>query len=315
VAVIDFDGDVRPEIYVANDMTENFLYRRTGSGPDLRYEEIASAAGCSVSGDGSPEASMGAACADFDGDGLIDIFLTHFFSHKNTLYRNLGGMVFVDDSRRTRIAATSFHTLGFGALAIDYDWDGDRDLFVANGHVFGPLHEPNAMQPQLLANDGGGLFDDVSQLAGSYFEDRWLGRGAAGADYDNDGHVDVAVTHLHRPVALLRNETRSANHFIGFDLRLSNRLPPLGGRVVVVAGDRKLVAPVVGAGSYLCESDSRLVVGLGAWNRGVDVEVYWPSGNVERFAGLAADRYWRIGEGGQPQSQASPVLPVVSSAR
>jgi hypothetical protein len=141
-----------------------------------------------------------------------------------------------------------------------------------------------------------------------------LGRGASGADFDNDGDVDIAVTHLHRPVALLKNETTSGNHFVGFDLRTANRLPPLGGRVVVTAGNRKLVAPVVGAGSYLCESDSRLAVGLGGWDRGVDVEVYWPSGTVDRFRDLATDHYWRIREGRQPESQAY-VTSNVSSSR
>ncbi|MBW3600791.1 MAG: CRTAC1 family protein [Planctomycetes bacterium] len=302
VAVADFDGDARPEIYVANDMAENFLYRRVEGASAPRYENIAGVAGCSVADDGSNEASMGVACSDFDGDGLVDIFLTHYYSSKNTLYRNLGGLLFADESRRSRIAATSFHTLGFGTVSLDYDRDGSRDLFVANGHVLGPLHTPNAMKPQLLHNDGAGRFDDVSQLAGPYFEDQYVGRGAAGADYDDDGDLDLAVTHLHRPFALLRNDTQTESHFIGLDLVTGNRTLPCGARVVVAAGERKIVAPVVSGGSYLSDGDRRIMVGLGAWDRGVDLEVHWPSGTVDRFHDLSTDRYWRIPEGGRPDA-------------
>ena len=301
IAVADFDGDARPEIYVANDMAENFLYRRTGSGAALRYENVAGAAGCSMLGDGSLIASMGLACADFDGDGRVDIFVTNFYSQGNVLYRNLGDLMFADDRRRTRVAAASFQNLGFGTVSLDYDRDGARDLFIANGHVLGPLHTPNEMHPQLLHNDGAGRFEDVTSIAGPYFDDLWLGRGAAGADYDQDGDVDLVVTHLHRPVVLLRNDTNTAHHFVGFDLRTASRMPPLGARIVVRAGDRTLILPVVGAGSYLCEGDPRIVAGLGSWNREIDVEVYWPSGRIDRFQDLAGDRYYQIKEGGEPE--------------
>ena len=309
VAVADFDGDAKPEIYVANDMAENFLYRRTGSGADLRYADIARAAGCSVEGDGNRVASMGIACDDFDGDGLVDIFVTNFYSKGNQLYRNLGDLLFVDDKRRSRVAAASFQNLGFGTVSFDYDRDGARDLFVANGHVLGPLHEPNEMHPQLLHNDGGGRFDDVSSLAGPYFQDLWLGRGAAGADYDEDGDLDMVVTHLHRPVALLNNETRTGNHFVGFDLRTPNRIPPHGARIVVTAGDRRIVVPVVGAGSYLCESDARILIGLGKWENAIGVEIFWPSGKISTLHDLSTDCYWRIQEGGQPQRQVALAAP------
>src|SRR6185436_15188801 len=106
---------------------------------------------------------------------------------------------------------TSFDFLGFGTVPFDYDRDSAPDIFVTNGHVLGPNHSPNEMQPQLLRNDGKGIFADISQYSGAYFQDRWLGRGAAGGDYDNDGDLDFAVTHISRPVALLRNDTNT-NH-------------------------------------------------------------------------------------------------------
>ena len=312
IAVADFDGDARPEIYVANDMAEDFLYRRTRSGGPP-YENVGNASGVSVAGDGRLVASMGLSCADFDGDGLVDIFVTNYHTNGNILFRNVGDLLFVDDSRRTRIAAASYQNLGFGTVPLDYDWDGDRDLFVANGHVLGPLHQPNEMHPQLLHNDGTGRFEDVSPLAGPYFQDKWLGRGAAGGDYNNDGAIDLVVTHLHRPVAVLRNETRTDNRFIGFDLRTPNRVPPWGARIEVTAGQRKIVAPVVGGGSYLCSGDPRIVIGLGKWQGPVNVEIHWPSGQVGRHDELEAGRYWRITEGGPSLEVDHVALPADGS--
>ena len=310
IAALDLDQDLRPEIYVANDMAANFLFTRSGQA--VSYRNVAVESGCAVSGEGQNEASMGVACADFDNDGLADIFLTHFFSQKNTLYRNLGGLLFEDDSRRTRVAAASFQTLGFGTVPLDYDLDGAIDLFVANGHVLGPLHDPNAMRPQLLANDGRGRFADVSSDAGPYFRELWLGRGAAGADYDDDGDTDLAVTHLNRPFALLRNDTlrndtlrndtlrndtRSTGHFIGLKLVSANRIPPIGGRVVVTRGSQRWSRAVAAGGSYLSTGDERLLFGLGDSDGKVDIEVHWPSGNVQRFEQIEVDRYWRLPEG------------------
>ena len=248
---------------------------------------------------------MGIACGDFDSDGRVDIFLTHFFSQKNTLYRNLGNLIFDDDSRRSRIAATSFETLGFGTAVIDYDRDGAVDLFITNGHVLGPGHEPNEMKPQLLRNDGTGRFEDISAMAGPYFHDLWLGRGVAAADYDNDGDLDIAVTHLNRPLALLRNDTVTGRHFLGLSLRTSNRIPPIGGQVVVTVKGRRLVIPIAAGGSYLSSGDARLLFGLGDSTSADRVEVFWPSGRADSFEEIESDRYWCIIEGRGPE-----LLPV-----
>ncbi|MBT6157683.1 MAG: CRTAC1 family protein [Planctomycetaceae bacterium] len=304
VIAADFDYDGMPDVYVANDMAANFLFTRTrdlADGPrsSSQFHNVAQASGCAVSRDGKNEASMGIACADFDGDGLIDIFLTHYFQAKNTLYRNRGSLIFDDDSRRSRIAATSFATLGFGTATFDYDRDGGIDLFITNGHVLGPEHEPFAMKPQLLRNDGTGRFDDISPLAGEYFLDRFVGRGVATGDYDNDGDADLAVTHLHRPMSLLRNETETGRHFLGLQLKTATRTLAVGGRVVLTFGKQKRVIALTSGGSYLSSSDSRLLVGLGDFSGTVDLEIRWPSGKVEQFQGLENDRYWLIVEGHQ----------------
>lgn len=315
ISIVDFDHDLRPEIYVANDMTANFLFtrgdaplverakRRGGEsaiGAARRYAEVGLMAGCAVSSTGMNEASMGISCADFDNDSLPDIYLTHFFNSKNTLYHNLGDLGFVDDSFRTRAAATSYQSLGFGTVPLDYDLDGSPDLFVANGHVLGPKVRPYEMTPQLLRNDGRGRLDDISELAGSYFTDLWVGRSAAGGDFDNDGDQDVAVTHLHRPVALLQNNTRTGRHFVGIELRTKNRVPPVGGRVRVTNEGVSQVLPVQAGGSYLGASDARLLFGVRNADGGAQVEIHWPSGAVQRLDGLAVDRYWIIYEGESP---------------
>jgi hypothetical protein len=306
VIALDLDDDLRPEIYVANDMSPNFLFSRSkplGAGEATSaFVNVAATAGCAVSDDGEYEASMGISCADFDCDGRVDIFLTHFHAAKNTVYRNLGDLVFVDDSRRTRAAATSFEMTGFGTLPLDYDRDGAMDLFISNGHVLGATQTPNKMRAQLLRNNGHGRFSDISDVSGAYFQEPVLGRSVAGGDYDNDGDIDIAVLHLDRPAALLRNDTQSDHPFIAFQLETPSRMPPVGGRIVIKGGEYPLVLPVSSGGSYLAAPDRRIIVGLGRHAGPVDVEVHWPSGRIDSFESLQADRYWRIVEGFSPET-------------
>ena len=307
VAVTDFDHDLSPDIYVGNDMDANMLYTRVRAGQSdelltgVQYHDIAPSAGCAVSGDGKNEASMGISCSDFDGDGLVDIYLTHYYQMKNTLYHNLGGMLFEDDSYRTGVAATSLPFLGFGTVPLDFNGDGFTDLFIVNGHVLGPMVDPGAMTPQLLLNDGKGSFSDVSKFAGEYFGERWLGRGVAGADYDDDGDLDLAVSYLDRPVAVLRNETVTGGGFVGISLERVNRVPPLCARVTVEIGDQTFTQILGTGGSYLSTSDARLLFALSDAIDTATVEVCWPSGEIDRFEGLSKNNYYRIIEGKQPE--------------
>lgn len=302
VAVADFDGDTVAEVYVANDMAPNFLLKRNqiNNSSDIPlYRDVAVQAGCAVSNEGENEASMGIACSDFDGDGLVDIFLTDFYESKNTIYRNLGSLFFEDASRQTRIAATSFDKLGFGTVAFDANLDGADDIFIANGHVLGPNIEPYKMTQQLLLNDGRGSFSDVSSSLGEYSSVPCLGRGVAGGDFDNDGRLDIAANHLDLPLALLRNETPRNNHFIGFELLPGNRCYPAGGRIVIRSTRGERIIPVVNGGSYLSTNDPRLLAGLGEVDSPVDVEVHWAPGRLSRYEGLSVDRYWVLSETGK----------------
>ncbi len=242
---------------------------------------------------------MGIACGDLDGDGRPDLYLTHYHHTKNTFYRNLGGLLFDDQSRRSGIAEATYERTGFGTVAADFDRDADLDLFAANGHVLGPEQRPFEMEPGLLQNDEG-QFSDASSMAGSYFRTKVLGRGAASADFDDDGDIDLAVSHLDHPLALLANESDPAGPFVGFELMTEDRLPPVGGRIRVEVNGRTWVLPVVAGGSYLSSSDRRLFIGLGKEDGPLAIEVFWPSGEISRYEGFEPNAYWRIYESGRP---------------
>ena len=305
VIALDLDNDLKAEIYVANDMCGNFLF--TQSRPPMSqlvesnermYVDLASVAGCAVSERGLEEASMGIACGDFDGNGFNDIFLTHFHQQKGTLYQNQGaGLQFLDASRRTKIARHTYDTLGFGTIALDYDRDGVLDLFMTNGHVLGSKHEISWMRPQLLRNDGDGDFADISAHCGPYFQKRLMGRAAAGGDFDNDGDLDLAISHLRDPIALLENRTETQRSFVGLELTTANRIPPVGGRVVVQQAGSTQMLPMMAGGSYLASSDRRLLFGLDDAPAELTVIVYWPSGRVDRLVNLQRNRYWLLREG------------------
>lgn len=309
VSALDFNHDLKPEIYVANDMTENFLFSQNdlfGSEPPptSAYRNVARLSGCAVSESGLHEASMGVACADFDLDLLPDIFLTHFYQHKNTLYRNRGGLTFSDDSRRFRVVISSKDYLGFGVVPFDYDSNGATDLFIANGHVIGPNYPISLMPPQLIANVNGKYFEDVSERTGEYFRRPTLGRGAAGLDFDNDGDSDIAVSHLSHPVSLLRNETADVGgRVIGLILEDRYRNLPIGGRVVIESEDYKRVYPVVSGGSYLSSPDPRFLIPLPRLSGAqTTVTIYWPSGVISEYKDLKPGRYWYLREGYEPVS-------------
>lgn len=308
VAFADLNNDGWPEIYVANDMQDNFLFLNRGgsAGESVSFSEIGGISGTAVSGDGTPEASMGVAIADFRGVDLLDIFLTHYFLQKNTYYENLskpGLTFFQDHSVACGVAPAQKPFLGFGTVPIDYDSDGWQDLFITNGHVLGKLVKPYEMQPQLYRNQGRGKFVEVKAFGSPYFRSEWVGRGCAMADFDDDGDDDLVVTHLNdQPVALLRNDTARAGAVIGLELvgTASNR-SAIGARVHVRVGDTVRMREIIGGGTYNSSNDTRLLVGLGPDATAADVEIAWPSGQVDRGESLAAGRYWRIFEGRAPR--------------
>ncbi|WP_020470895.1 FG-GAP-like repeat-containing protein [Zavarzinella formosa] len=301
VVALDLDDDGLPDLFVANDGAPNFLFRNLGGG---KFERRGPSSGCAVNGSGNPQAYMGTVAADLDGDGRPDLFATAFAREANSFFRNLGGCRFLDATAGSGLGPPSWHRLGFGTVAIDVDRDGSLDLVVANGHVMAHIDldgDPNntfRQTPQLFLNDGRGRFQEFSAVAGPAFQKRYVGRGLALADYDNDGRVDLYLADSGGPAALLHNESTTPHHWLRLELRgtKSNR-DAVGAKVTFRIGDRSLVRHREGGGSYLSAHDPRLLVGLGAARQVDEIEIRWPSGQIQKIGPLEADRGYRITEG------------------
>ncbi len=292
VVVGDLDLDGWPDLFVTNDGIRNFLYRNNGDGTflDTAYE-----AGVGFDQHGKPMAGMGTEIADYDGDGLPDIFMTAFSREYNTLFRNLGKLLFED----VTIAAgleSGFLTLAFGTKLFDYDNDGDLDIYATNGHVTDnvELYDASLSYRQkdlLYENVGGGRFRDVSSQSGPAFQIRHVGRGAAIADFDNDGDLDIVVADCGGPPLLLRNDGGNRNHWIAIRARgtESNRFG-IGAKVRVMAGGRTQLREINPTGSYLSTSDVRLYVGLGSETAAAQLAIEWPSGKKQVLQNVAANQ-------------------------
>jgi len=299
VLAANLDDDNRIDLYVANDMTANYLFHNRGG---FRFEETGHLAGVAASADGGYKAGMGIACGDLDGDGLLDLAVTNYFGESTTFYRNLGGGFFADHSSAIGMAAPTRRLLGFGIAFFDADNDGWLDVLSANGHVLDSRPQfPWTMPLQLLEGGPGGRLTDVSERAGEPFRPLHLGRGLAVGDLDNDGRLDAVVLAQNEPLIYLHNRTRPQGHFVVFALQgtKSNR-DGVGARLTISSAGRHQAAERYGGGSYQSSGDPRLHFGLGAATSVESVEVRWPSGRVDRHGRLPADREYLLREGSTP---------------
>jgi enediyne biosynthesis protein E4 len=295
VVAADLDGDGALDLFVANDQSANFLFRNRGG---LRFEEIAHTSGVASSGDGVYQASMGIACGDLDGDGLLDLAKTNFYNESTTLYKNLGSGLYSDVTAAIGLAAPSRYLLGFGVAFLDANNDGWLDLATANGHVDDPGKGiPREMPAQLMLGTGGGNLVDVSGRAGEPWRVPRIARGLAAGDLDNDGRTDLLIVSQNAPLAYFHNRSQGG-HWLTIRLEgsASNR-DAVGARVTVTAGGRRRTEWRVGGGSYQSASDPRLHIGLGSSNLIDQIEVTWPSGRLDRFGPLGVDTGYLIQEG------------------
>ena len=288
VALADYDLDGDTDLYVANDGTMNFLYQNQGS----RFAEVGLYAGGRYNEDGLAEAGMGVEFGDWDNDGFQDIFVTNFAQETNTLYGNDGQGQFYDITQRAGLAECSYKPLGFGTNFLDYDNDGDLDIFVANGHVMDKIAQvhPDHAYPQpnqMLCNQRGTRFVDVSAKLGPALAAAAVSRGSATADYDNDGDLDLLVTNVAAAPNLLRNDGGNRQHW------LTIQLEALGTRVAVTAGGQRQVGERQSGGSYLSSSDPRLHFGLGEATQAT-VEIHWPDGALQTMEAVAADQILHV---------------------
>jgi len=300
VSTLDFDGDGWTDVYVANDSNPSALYRNNHDGT---FTDIGVGSGCAYSQDGKPQAGMGLAIGDYDRNGTMDIFKTNFAGDTSTLYANTGNG-FCED--RTFSSGIGFNTrwLGWGVGFLDLDGDGWLDLFLVNGHVYPEVEriktEAGYKQRKVVyRNLHNGRFADVTEQIGPPVTVAKAGRGAAFADFDNDGDVDVVVNNIHDPPDLFRLERTADVHWVSLKLvgTQSNR-DAIGALARLVTADGEQRQEVRGGGSYYSQNDLRLHFGLGS-NRAIDrVIVRWPTGREETFTGLAIDRLHTLKEGG-----------------
>jgi hypothetical protein len=300
VAVADYDDDMWPDVFVANDGVPNVLFHNEGNG---RFTDRALVAGVSVASDGKARAGMGTAFGDVDGDGRLDLVVTNHETEMHSLFRNAGGGAFTDATASSGIGPATLRYVGFGVVFADYDNDGDLDLAIVNGHVIDNIAmfrsgAKHAQQRLLLENTGTGRFRDASARSGPGFAGERVGRTVVSGDVDNDGDLDLLVTSNGQGVELLLNDGGNRNNALLLRLvgTRSNR-DAIGARLRLTAGGRAQVREVTSGSSYLGQNDPRIHVGLGDATVVARLEIRWPSGQTEVVQNVAVNQLVVIREG------------------
>ncbi len=296
----DFDNDGKLDLFVANDRSRNYLYHNKGAG---RFEEVGEVWGVAYPIEGIAQANMGVAVGDYDGNGFMDVLVTTFAEEHYTLFKNAGKQLFMDVSAESRIATPTIPFLGWGASFADLDNDGRLDLFTVNGHVYpqadkvASLREKYSQRPLVFRQTASGTFAEIGQRCLPEVTIH-SSRGAAYADFDNDGDLDIAYTNVDAASSLLENISPSGNRWLTIKTvgRSSNR-DGIGARVQVLAGGRKQYATVRSGESYLSGNDPRVHLGLGAAGEAAELHVWWPSGKEEVFSKLRANQILTLEEG------------------
>lgn len=288
VGAADVDDDGYVDVFVANDHTLNYLWHNDAG---KRFTEIGTKSGTAFSQAGESTVSMSVDFADYNTDGLLDLFVSD--DNYCSLYENLGNGIFTDKAMSAGISTQAAQFVGWSSSFMDYDNDGDVDIFKTNGalkHLYG--HED-----QLFENDGNGRFRDVSNDLGKYFQEEYVGRGTAIGDYDNDGDPDVFIVNLNQNSKFLRNNKGNLNNWVILDLEgtTSNR-DGIGARVKVISSDLIQTAQKKSTVGYLSQNDPRMHFGLGK-NTVVDkIEIKWPSGKLQVLENINANQILKIKE-------------------
>ena len=296
----DYDNDGDTDIYVGNDAMRNFLFENDGTG---KFEENALVAGVAYDLHGDEQGSMGVEAGDYDNDGLFDLYVTSYQREFATLYRNQGDSLFEDISRSTGAGKETFIGVTWGVGLVDFDNDGDRDIFVASGHNsrnIGLIDDSSTYYQSnvLLMNNGDGKFVNVSQMSGDGMKVKLSSRGAAFDDLDNDGDVDVVILNSRREPTVLRNDSESKGHWLQIRLKgVKTNKGGIGARVKIVAGDLILIDEVHSGRGYQSHYGDRLHFGLGKRERVDRIEVKWIGGSVDVLTNVPIDKFLTITEG------------------
>ena len=300
VAMLDFDGDGRMDLFVANDTEPNRLYRNKGNGT---FEDVAVGAGVAFSESGVARAGMGVDASDYDGSGRPSLVIGNFANQMMALYHNEGHGLFIDEAPRSAVGRSSLLTLTFGCFFFDYDLDGLPDIFAANGHVSDDIERVQsrvtyAQRPHLFRNAGRKQFEDVGMQAGPALQHAIVARGAAYSDYDHDGDLDIVVTTNNGAARLFRNDGGNRNNVLRVETvgTTSNR-DGIGARVEVSVRGARIWQIVKTGSSYASQSELPLTFGLGGATAVDGVRVAWPSGRVDVIGALQANQTVTIQEG------------------
>jgi len=296
----DWNDNGWPDLFVANDGLEAYLYHNNHNG---KFTNIALRAGMALSTGGGAMAAMCISLGDYDNDGHLDLFISDFQDNSDHVWRNDGKGFLEEVSDAVGITGPTRHVLSFGGGFFDYDNDGWLDLFIANGHVYPEVEiaSPGNHYKQinsLFHNDQKGKFVEVTKVAGNGFTTPYAGRGVAFADFDNDGSTDVLVANNNDHPLLLHNRGGTGNHFLNLQLiGTSSNRDAIGARIRVRASGMLQVREIMAGGSYLSHSDVRARFGLGSATLAETVEVLWPRGLRQIFHNVPADKFYVIREG------------------
>jgi hypothetical protein len=316
----DYDNDGWPDLFVANDGLNAYLYHNEHGG---KFKEVGLSTGMAVTARGTVMAAMCISLGDYDNDGQLDLYISDFQRSSDHLWHNDGKGFFDEVSDEAGLTQSTRDVLSFGGGFVDYDNDGWLDIFIANGHVYPEVEQatPGTHYKQLNSlfhNESNGKFLEVSKTSGNGFETPYAGRGVAFADFDNDGFVDMLVANNGDPPLLLRNSGNNGNNFLNFKLvgKKSNH-DAMGARIRVVTGTISQIREIAGGGSYLSQSDLRANFGLGKAKRADVVEITWPSGQKQSFKEVEANKFYLVEEGSdQLQMQAfAPTAPAAATQR
>ena len=315
VTWVDFNNTGRPDIFIANDATPNYLYKNLGNG---KFVDVGLESGTAVSEDGTEQACMGVAIGDYLHNGLPSIYVTNFENEYDTLYRNEGNWQFNDISYKAGVALPSMPFVKWGDAFVDLDNDGWLDLIAVSGHVYpqvatlpsgGGYQQPGILQ----LNQKDGTFCDAGQQGGSALMQKQVSRGLVVSDLFNDGQMDVVIEDIDGAPRILRNRGIAGRHWVSFELAgtKSNRLA-IGARVKLTAGGMTQTDQVRSGGSYLSQNDFRVHFGLGETTKIDSVEIHWPSGATDELRNLAADQFYAVleGKGVVPAVEIRPRAPA-----
>ena len=297
IVAADLDRDGRIDIFVANDMGPNFLFLNKGDGT---FEDLTESSGAAASESGTFQAGMGVDAEDLTGDGLPELFVTHFRDDYPTLYRNIDGRNFQDISSWAGIVKDSMTEVGWGTALADFDNDGLPDIMIVNGHVDDNLPAlgrdiPQAERSKVWRGRGDGRFAHVGD-PGPFFAADHVARGAAFGDLDDDGDLDVVISLMDGRPAILMNESER-HPWIRLELLTGKSpRPAIGAAVEVHAGGRVIHRQLKGGASYHSANDPRLLVGLGASDRVDRIDIRWPSGTRSTLTDPAPNRTHRVVE-------------------